>query len=1010
MAETAPAKPTAPRALRLTRPGWGAALAAFITIQAALVSGNNLLYLLFAAALAAFLLSLLLGRLNLRAVRATLAAPGQIFRGADFTLTVKLANRSALPALGLRVAARGQRPAVERLAPGEEAGADLRYSLPHRGLNRPADLRLESAFPFGLLLHSRPLEAGGLTALPRTRDVRAPSDLGAGVEVQVSATARRGRSGDLWGVRDMRPDEDIRSVNWKLSAKAGRLVAVEYAESVGSRVTVRLEGAASGPGGEARVEEAAGACRYFIDAGAEVRLVTPEGEIDYGRGLLHLDRLLRALALAGDGAAPRPAAGPDPAAAEPPADDVLWRRLTLAGCWLIYLSLFLVEEFRVPASLGVAALLAAASAWRERRLPAPPARLWDAATLAVLAHAVFFHWRQAGIMVANTWLVSYMLVYFAFNAADRAGYRRAFTVFYLGFFLVSGQTISLWYFPACLAYLAFCTAWLAAEWGAGLRGRGWPRALAPSALALALLGAAVFAVIPRVDPLVRRSPIVASLGLDKLTPRSSAVSGFTRNVSLGYFGELRRSSARVMRVRPLASVGSAPPPLYVRGLAFDAFDGRRWSRTPAPVKYRLGGRLFWTRDGGAPMPRLGAALLLPGAGRPEPAVSAEYSIFPMNLAVVFSAYPVSAVEAPAAAAFFDHTDSVNFTAPYTAGIRYTVRGRRGAASEGALALAEDPEALLRLYLRVPPGEDPRVRDLALRVTRGAAGDLAKAAAVEKYLRSAYGYSLFSGGEGSGLSDFLFVRREGNCEYFATAAAVLLRHAGVPSRLVSGFLASEFNEYGKFYDVRQSQAHAWTEAYIRGRGWVRLDATPSGAQAGAWGRRFAGRLARWVEAGNVNWYRHVIGYDNYAQRNTFHRLGLAVSRWNLLRSLGWLAGAAAGLWLLRALWLARPRRSGRQAALDIFSRAQAALEEAGLPRAPWQTPREYAASVAARRPDLAAIGRLAEQHYLERYAGLPRSGADLAEARALLAGLRSRAAGGLAARLRRAFWQTPSKEK
>ncbi|MHB0997593.1 MAG: DUF58 domain-containing protein, partial [Elusimicrobiales bacterium] len=515
MAATEPLKPNPPRALRLTAPGWGALLAAFITIQAALVSGNNLLYLLFAVTLAAFLLSLVLGRLNLRAVRAALAAPGQVFRGSEFTLVVNLTNRSSLPALGLRVAARGQRPAVERLDSGGEGTAELRYLLTHRGLNRPADLRLESSYPFGLLLHSRPLDAGELTALPRTRDVRAASDLGAGVEVLVSPAARRSRSGDLWGVREMRPDEDIRSVNWKLSAKAGRLVAVEYAESVGSRVTVRLEGPVSGPAGEARAEEAAGACRYFIDAGAEVKLVTPEGGVDYGRGLLHLDRLLRALALAGDGAAPRPAAGPDPAPAAAPPDDALWRRLTLAGCWLIYLSLFLVEEFRAYPSLAVAAQLAAAAAWRARRLAALPQRLWDAATLAVMAHAVFFHWRQAGIMVANTWLVSYMLVYFAFNAADRAGYRRAFTVFYLGFFLVSGQTISLWYFPAYLAYLAFCTAWLAAEWGAGLRGGGWPRALAPSALALALLGAAAFAVIPRVDPLVRRSPIVAARGHDK---------------------------------------------------------------------------------------------------------------------------------------------------------------------------------------------------------------------------------------------------------------------------------------------------------------------------------------------------------------------------------------------------------------------------------------------------------------------------------------------------------------
>jgi hypothetical protein len=307
-----------------------------------------------------------------------------------------------------------------------------------------------------------------------------------------------------------------------------------------------------------------------------------------------------------------------------------------------------------------------------------------------------------------------------------------------------------------------------------------------------------------------------------------------------------------------------------------------------------------------------------------------------------------------------------------------------------MALAEAPGALRGLYLQLPAGGDPRVKALALEITRGAAGDLAKARAVERYLRGAYGYSLFSGGEDSGLEDFLFVRKEGNCEYFATAAAVLLRHAGVPSRLVSGFLASEFNEYGKFYDVRQSQAHAWTEAYIAGQGWTRLDATPAASSASFWGRRFAGRLSRWVEAGSVNWYRHVIGYDNYAQRNTFRRLGLAVSRLKLARMLLWLGAAAAAFLLLRALWSLRPRRGRRQAAADLFSRAQALLEDAGLRREPHRTPLEYAEWVAARRPELSAIRYLAEQHYLERYAGRPRGEADLAAARRALAELRARA--------------------
>ncbi|MDO8805487.1 MAG: transglutaminase domain-containing protein, partial [Elusimicrobiota bacterium] len=242
---------------------------------------------------------------------------------------------------------------------------------------------------------------------------------------------------------------------------------------------------------------------------------------------------------------------------------------------------------------------------------------------------------------------------------------------------------------------------------------------------------------------------------------------------------------------------------------------------------------------------------------------------------------------------------------------------------------------------------------------------------------------FSNEQGGGLADFLFKTRQGNCEYFASAAAVLLRHAGIPTRLVTGFLATEFNEYGGFYDVRQGQAHAWLEAYIRGLGWVRLEPTPSAATESALGRSLSGRLARWIEAGNVRWYRHVIGYDTYAQRNTFHRLGLALSRWNLARLLAWLAAAGAAAFVLRAAVLAWPRRRALPAAQDIFSRAQAALESAGLRREPHWTPREYAAWVSLRRPDLSGLARLAEEHYLERYAGLPRTVEEIAAAQKIL---------------------------
>lgn len=973
----------------LTAPGRAALAAALLTFVAAAASGNNLLYLLFSTLAGALLLSLALGRLNLSSVEALPEPPDQAFRGEEFSLGIRLLSRSLLPRFGLRLSCRGQRPLAPRLDAGGEELLELRYLLPHRGRNRVEDLRLESDFPFGLLRHRRPLDAGDLTALPRTREVRSASELGGGVRVMTASAQRRSRSGDLWGVREMGPDEDIRYVNWKLSAKAGRLISVDYAEAVGSRVTVRLEGPLSGPAEEAAAEEAAGACRFFIDSGAEVRLLTPETGIDYGRGLLHLDRMLRALAVSGEGARPRGSSHPDP---EPPpvsGDGRFWRRMVLGGAWLTYAALFLAEDFRVLPGFLMALPLLAGILYQEAGWFRLPSRFWDGATILVLLHAVFFHWRAAGIMTANTWLVAYMLVYFSMNPVDLAARRRALSVFFLGFFLASGQTISLWYVPAYLGFLAFFSAWLAAEWGADTRpGRGWPRVAGGLAVAAMVLGLAGFAAVPRFEPLGTRNKIVTSLGLHKLHARSSAVTGFTDSVTLGYFGEIRRSGARMMRIRPIPSPRGAPPPLYVRGMAFDIFDGRRWAKSAEPMRYRIRGRSFLSRDGSAPMPRSGKRYFMPRGREERPASAAEYLIYPMDIGVIFSAYPVVSIEGGRSEVFFDHTDSVRFSGGYPRGVRYVVNGSAGPRGEGVLDIAMDPDALLRRYLLVPEEGDARIKELALKVTEGFEVDLEKARAVEKYLRSSYGYSLFQ--KGGGLSEFLFETREGNCEYFASAGAILLRHSGVPARLVSGFLAEDFNEYGKFYDVRQSQAHAWVEAYARGRGWVRVDPTPPGSVMGAWSRGIAKKVMRWVEAGNVRWYSNVIGYDGYAQRNTFHRLGLAVSRLKLARVLGWLGAAVLLVLLLKAALSLRRRRERARAAEDLFSKAQSALEAAGLPREPYWTPKEYAEHVARKRPDLSGIVRLAEEHYLERYAGQERGPEKLAESRRVLAELRSRA--------------------
>ncbi len=141
-----------------------------------------------------------------------------------------------------------------------------------------------------------------------------------------------------------------------------------------------------------------------------------------------------------------------------------------------------------------------------------------------------------------------------------------------------------------------------------------------------------------------------------------------------------------------------------------------------------------------------------------------------------------------------------------------------------------------VYLQLPPEITPRVRALAREIVRGATTDFDKAAAIERYLKEPLSYTLeMQSPRGREPIDFfLFERRKGHCEYFASAMTVLLREVGVPARNVNGFLGGEWNEYDDYIAVRAGDAHSWVEVYFSGAGWVTFDPTP-GASVDGLGR-------------------------------------------------------------------------------------------------------------------------------------------------------------------------------
>src|SRR5262249_45829421 len=155
----------------------------------------------------------------------------------------------------------------------------------------------------------------------------------------------------------------------------------------------------------------------------------------------------------------------------------------------------------------------------------------------------------------------------------------------------------------------------------------------------------------------------------------------------------------------------------------------------------------------------------------------------------------------------------------------------------------------------------RIGALARDVTQAQRSVYEKATAIETYLRHNYRYSLDAplAEQDQPLEEFLFSRKTGYCEHYATAMVIMLRTIGIPARLVTGFLATEWNEYGNYYLVRQQDAHAWVEVHLPHSGWIMMDPTPSsiesvGSEYPAWQA-----LGRMMDSIRLHWSRFFVQY-------------------------------------------------------------------------------------------------------------------------------------------------------
>lgn len=447
--------------------------------------------------------------------------------------------------------------------------------------------------------------------------------------------------------------------------------------------------------------------------------------------------------------------------------------------------------------------------------------------------------------------------------------------------------------------------------------------------------------------------------------RAITRTGLSDSMRPGEWVDMMVDDSPALRV----TFDGAPPPtsaMYWRGPVLWDFDGREWtasrwfSALPAAAVEHGATRYAYEMEVEATDRRLLVALELP-------------------------------LEAP---------DGVRRSYEHTLATRRPLSSVTRWRMRSAAPVAFEPELrpILRdAALRLPEGFNPRTLALA-RQWRAEAGDggAADAAIIERamgWVRAEFAYTLTTPLLGRhSVDEFLFEQKAGFCEHYSGAFVVLMRAAGIPARVVTGYVGGYRNPFGDYWIVRNSDAHAWAEAWLPGRGWVRVDPTAAVAPeriydtvADRAARSPGGLQALAPVLGMGDWMRRgwndlVLGFDAGRQQRLLHAFGGGDLGGGQLVAL---FALVAGLALAGMLWLVARGEREPDPVLRAWHRLGARYARLGLGRHPHETAAAWAARVRAHRPQATALAALSARFNDWRYASAP--GGD---ARGLLRDLRA----------------------
>lgn len=574
---------------------------------------------------------------------------------------------------------------------------------------------------------------------------------------------------------------------------------------------------------------------------------------------------------------------------------------------------------------ALALLMLAWRLWMAQHNRSLPGKWLLAALLALSIGATVMQFRSIVGPEAGVVLVVLLLV---LKTLEMRARRDAMVIFFLGFFtlltlFLQSQSLSI------------AMAMLLAVWG----------------LLAALVNAHMPAGYPSVRQLLRTSGLlmlwglpvmlVLFLGFPRFAPlwglpaqTAQGRTGLSNDMTVGQVADLAHDRSIALRVRFAMPDGQMPPQrlLYFRGPVLSQFDGRNW-KSP--------------EDGGA-------TVLAPGSGLPAQgigpvAVNYEVTLEPHQQRWLLT---LDATLAPPETALRRLRPTADLqwlaTRPITEVLRYQAQAHLHYVYGETLSIHQRSH-----HLQLPATLNPRTRAWAqaLRVQHGGDDTAILQAALAHLSNGNYVYTLQPGVVDSAhtADDFWFDRRQGFCEHIASAFVVLMRSAGIPARIVTGYQGGERNTVDGLWTVRQSDAHAWAEVWLPHEGWMRVDPTSAVAperteqlqrlQAPATlldntvgnlvGLDSLHRLRASWEAINHRWNDWVLNYARAEQSDLLRRL--SQHHWGTAKAWIWLALIAS---ITLAAWLIfqrYPRRSP-DAWAKLAEQARRRLEQAGITHA------------------------------------------------------------------------------